>query len=158
MKKIIALVLSLICVLSAGGCSSDTANESPSKNDMVTSDNAVMDQREITEWLIAKLKSEIAFEDNDILTFSNGQLYSIDIKSEETAEMLFQCIGNCRSVTDLTGAALSPEHLPILINGREIGTFEHIYSDYPETEQFFSFIFTKEDSVAFYEYVMALED
>ena len=158
MKKTIALVLSVICVLGAGGCSSDTANESPSKNDMVTSDNAVMDQREITEWLIAKLKSEIAFEDNDILTFSNGQLYSIDIKSEETAEMLFQCIGNCRSVTDLTGAALSPEHLPILINGREIGTFEHIYSDYPETEQFFSFIFTKEDSVAFYEYVMALED
>ena len=158
MKKIIALVLSLICVLSAGGCSSDTVNESLSKNDMVTSDNAVMDQREITEWLIAKLKSEITFEDNDILTFSNGQLYSIDIKSEETAEMLFQCIGNCRSVTDLTGAALSPEHLPILINGREIGTFEHIYSDYPETEQFFSFIFTKEDSVAFYEYVIALED
>ena len=158
MKKIIALVLSLICVLSAGGCSSDTVNESLSKNDMVTSDNAVMDQREITEWLIAKLKSEITFEDNDILTFSNGQLYSIDIKSEETAEMLFQCIGNCRSVTDLTGAALSPEHLPILINGREIGTFEHVYSDYPETEQFFSFNFTKEDSVAFYEYVIALED
>ena len=158
MKKIIALVLSLICVLSAGGCSSDSANKSSSKNDMVTSNNAVMDQREITEWLIAKLKSEIAFEDNDILTFSNGQLYSIDIKSEETAEMLFQCIGNCRSVTDLTGAALSPEHLPILINGREIGTFEHVYSDYPETEQFFSFNFTKEDSAAFYAYVMALED
>ena len=92
------------------------------------------------------------------MTFSNGQLYSIDIKSEETAEMLFQCIGNCRSVTDLTGAALSPEHLPILINGREIGTFEHIYSDYPETEQFFSFNFTKEDSASFYAYVMALED
>ena len=96
MKKIIALVLSLICVLSAGGCSSDTANKSSSKNDMVTSNNAVMDQREITEWLIAKLKNEIAFEDNDILTFSNGQLYSIDIKSEETAEMLFQCIERSR--------------------------------------------------------------
>ena len=158
MKKTIALVLSLICVLSAVGCSFDAANESPSKNDMVTSDNTIIDQSEITEWLIAKLNSEIAFGDNDILTFSNGQLYSIDIKSEETAEMLFQCIGNCRSVTDLTGAALSPEHLPILINGREIGTFEHVYSDYPETEQFFSFNFTKEDSAAFYEYVTALKN
>lgn len=110
------------------------------------------------EWVIDHLKSEIAFEDNDILTFSNGRLYSIDIKSKETAEMLFQCIRNCRSTTDLTGAALEPEHLPILINGKEIGRFERIYSEYPETGQFFYFTFTEEDSKALYEYVMALED
>lgn len=158
MKKRIALVLALFFVLSTGGCSSDAAKEPSSKKDMAASDHAVMDQWEITEWLLAKLKSEIAYEDNDILTFSNGQLYSIDIKSEETAELLFQGIRNCRSITDLTSAALKPEHLPILINGKEIGNFERIYADYPETGQFFSFNFTEEDSAAFYEYVTALKN
>jgi len=145
MKKMIVLALTLVCILSAGGCSSGAVSKALPKNDMA-------------EWVITNLKNDLTFEEHDILTFSSGHLSSIDIKSEETAEMLFQCIRNCRSVADLTGAALKPEHLPILINGKEIGTFEHIYAENPETEQFFSFNFTEEDSAAFYEYVMALED
>lgn len=115
--------------------------------------------KDITEIVIDMLLSEITFAANDVLTFSdNGYLVSIDIKSKETSEMLFQCIRNCRSITDLTGAALAPEKLPILINGKEIGRFERIYSEYPETGQFFSFNFTEEDTAVFYEYVMALKD
>ena len=159
MRKYIALVLALVCVLTLGGCSSfEKTNEETSKSNVIKSDDKTTEESEIIEWVIATLKSEITFESNDVLTFYNGHLDTIEIKSEETAEMLFHCIRNCRSITDLTGVPLEPEHLPILINGKEIGGFEHIYSEYPETGQFFSFNFTEEDSTAFYEYVMALKE
>ena len=76
MKKTIALVLTLVCLLSTGGCSSGAASKALAKNDM-------------TEWVIANLKNKITFEGYDTLTFSNGHLSSIDIKSKETAEILF---------------------------------------------------------------------
>ncbi len=160
MRKYIALVLALVCVLALGGCSSfGGINKENPKTDVIKNDDTNTEQSEIIEWVVAKLKSEITFEDKDTLTFSDsGHLISIDIKFEDTAEMLFHCIRNCRSITDLTGAALEPEHLPILINGNEIGGFERIYSKYPETGQFFSFNFAEEDTAVFYEYVMALKD
>ena len=159
MKKLIALILVFVCVLGLAGCSSiEETDEEKQISDAIENDGASTEQSEIIEWVIATLKSEITFESNDVLTFYNGHLDTIEIKSEETAEMLFHCIRNCRSITDLTGVPLEPEHLQILINGKEIGGFYRIYSEYPETGQFFSFNFTEEDSTAFYEYVMALKE
>lgn len=159
MRKYIALALALICVLTLGGCSSfKETNKETLKSIAMKRDDWTTEQSEIIERVIATIKSEITFEDNDELTFYNGHFETIDIKSEETAEMLFQCIRNCRSIADLTGVPIEPEYLPILINGNTIGTFYHIYSEYPETGQFFSFVFTEEDSTAFYEYVMALKE
>ena len=48
-----------------------------------------------SEGVIRQLQKEIVFEDQDVLTFSNGYPESIDIKTPETAEMLFACIRNC---------------------------------------------------------------
>lgn len=159
MRKHIPLLFLLVCVLALVGCSPfGEANQENPKTDVIKNDDTTAEQSEIIEWVITKLKSEIIFEDNDVLTFYNGHLDTIDIKSEETAEMLFHCIRNCRSITDLTGVPLAPEKLPILINGKEIGGFYRIYSEYPETGQFFSFNFTEGDSTALYEYVMALKD
>lgn len=131
-------------------------NEEAQTNDIMKSDTTDI-QKEIAEGVVAKLQNEITYETNDTLTFFNGILESIDIKSTETAEILFQCIRNCVRIVDLTGAALEPMALPIQINGQGIGTFECIYTDYPETGQFLCIVFSEEDSTAFYEYVMAME-
>ena len=71
--------------------------------------------------------------------------------------MLFQCIKNCVRIVDLTGANLEPMYYPVRINGRELvpSTFDSLYIDYPETEQFLCIVFSPEDSATFYEYVMA---
>ena len=62
----------------------------------------------LSEGVIRQLQNEIVFGDQDILTFSNGYLEAIDIKTPETAEMLFTCIRKCVHITDLTDACLAP--------------------------------------------------
>lgn len=116
------------------------------------------DSAQFTERIIRALQSEIVFAEEDVLTFHNGVLESIDIKSEETAEMLFQCIRNCRDIADMTGAALAPMALPIQINGRGVGTFDCIYTNEPETGRFYCVVFSEEDAAAFRTYVMELEN
>lgn len=109
-----------------------------------------------SEGVIRQLQNEIVFGEQDVLTFSNGHLESIDIKTPETAEMLFACIRNCVQIIDLTDACLKTMELPIEINGRECGTFENLYVTYQETGQFIGISFSQEDSKRFYDYVMAL--
>lgn len=110
-----------------------------------------------TKGVIRQLQNEMVFGDQDVVTFSNGYLEAIDIKTQETAEMLFMCIRNCVQITDLTGACLAPMALPIEINGRGCGTFNNFYVTYQETGQFIEFSFSPEDSQTFYDYVMALQ-
>ena len=110
-----------------------------------------------TEGVIRQLQNEIVFGDQDVVTLNNGYLEAIDIKTQETAEMLFMCIRNCVQITDLTGACLAPMALPIEINGRGCGTFTNFYVTYQETGQFIEISFSPEDSQSFYDYVMALQ-
>jgi len=110
-----------------------------------------------TEGVIRQLEKEIEFGDRDILTFRNDSFYSIDIRTRETAEMLFRCIRNCDGILDLTTALLAPEPLPIQINGKGVGAFEHIYAHYQETGQFIGIYFTPEDSEQLRSYVMSLQ-
>lgn len=111
----------------------------------------------MTEGAIRQLQKEIAFGEQDIVTFfSNGYLESIDIKTQKTAEMLFMCIRNCAGITDLTDMNLQPMALPIEINGQGMGTFREFYITYQETGQFICISFTPEDSERFQDYVMSL--
>lgn len=64
-----------------------------------------------SEGVIRQLQNEIVFGDQDVVTFSNGYLEAIDIKTPETAEMLFTCIRNCVQITDLADANLKPMEL-----------------------------------------------
>ena len=109
-----------------------------------------------SEGVIRQLQNEIVFGDHDVVTLNNGYLEAIDIKTPETAEMLFTCIRNCVQITDLTDANLKTMQLPIEINGRGCGTFESFYVTYQETGQFIEISFSPEDSQSFHDHVMAL--
>lgn len=109
-----------------------------------------------SEGVIRQLEKEIVFGDQDVVTFNNGYPEAVDIKTHETAEMLFTCIRNCVQITDLTGAELKPMELPIEINGRGTGTFQNFYTTYQETGQYIGISFSPEDSQNFYDYVTAL--
>lgn len=111
-----------------------------------------------SDGVIRQLQNEIVFGEKDVVTFNNGYPESIDIKTQETAEMLFKCIKNCTQIIDLTDANLEPMALPIEINGRGTGTFDMVFATYEETGQFVCISFAPEDSAAFYEYVMALDE
>ena len=110
-----------------------------------------------TEGVIRQLQNEIVFGDQDVVTLNNGYLEAIDIKTPETAEMLFTCIRNCVQITDLTDTALKTMQRPIEINGRGCGTFTNFYVTYQKTGQFIEISFSPEDSQSFYDYVMALQ-
>lgn len=117
----------------------------------------IIGEDNIAEGVIRQLQKEIAFGEQDIVTFfSNGYLKSIDIKTQKTAEMLFMCIRNCEGITDLTDVNLQPMALPIEINGQGMGTFREFYITYQETGQFICISFTPEDSERFQDYVMSL--
>lgn len=109
------------------------------------------------EGVIRQLQKEIVFDDQDVVTFRNGHLEAIDIKTQETVEKLFACIGNCVQITDLTDVNIVPMALPIEINGRGSGTFDTFYVTYQETGQFICISFSPEDSESFYKYVMTLQ-
>lgn len=109
------------------------------------------------EGVIRQLQNEINFGDSDILKFSNGHLESIDIKTKETAEVLFECIRNCVQINDLTDANVAPMALPIEINGQGTGTFGMFFATYQETGQFICISFAPEDSARFQDYVMELQ-
>lgn len=115
------------------------------------------DKESFTEGVIRQLQNEINFDDQDVLTFNKGNLESIDIKTQETAEVLFHCIRNCIRITDLTDVSLEPMALPILVNGRGAGTFEMFFATYQETGQFICISFAPEDSARFQDYVMELQ-
>ncbi len=110
-----------------------------------------------SEGVIRQLQEEIVFGDQDVVAFVNGYLDFIDIKTPETAEMLFSCIRNCVHITDLTDVCLFPAELPIQINGQGHGTFNYFHATYQETGQFIEISFSPEDSKKFYDYVMSLQ-
>ena len=109
-----------------------------------------------SEGVIRQLQNDIVFGDQDVVTLNNGYLEAIDIKTPETAAMLFTCIRNCVHITDLTDVCLAPMALPIEINGRGCGTFDTFFATYQETGQFIQISFSPEDSERFYDYVMSL--
>ena len=110
-----------------------------------------------TGGVIRQLQNEIDFSDQDILSFTNGCLESIDIKTQETAEALFRCIRACVQIHDLTDVYLEPMALPVKINGKGAGTFDMFFATYQETGQFVCFSFAPEDAQAFRNYVAALK-
>lgn len=110
----------------------------------------------LEERAIQELENEIVFGEKDILTYIDGYLISIDIKTQNTAAVLYQCIRNSIEVTDLSDVNLAPAHLPIQINGQGKGDFEVYYTTDIKTGRFIAFYFAEEDSKNFYEYVMAL--
>jgi len=110
--------------------------------------------KKYTTKVIESLSEKVCYEEEDIITYDqSGYISSIDIRKPDTAERLFQCIRNSQYIHDLTGANLEPKHLPICINGEAMGDFGSFYS-YVEGDIFIEFIFTEEDSKAFYEYFM----
>lgn len=104
--------------------------------------NTPNDKAAITESVVRQLQKEIVFADHNVVTFCNGHLEAIDIKTQGTAEMLFACIRNCVQITDLTDAYLEPMALPIEINGQGSGTFEMFFATYQETGQFICISFS----------------
>ncbi len=157
MKKRAAIVLIFACVWLLFGCATYGADlKQPSSTDISANNNSNI-QNDLAEGIIQTLQNKIKFGEKDVLTFSEGNLESIDIQSSESAEILFQCIRNYKDIVDMTGAVLEPMALPIQINGQGIGTFECIYIEYPKTEQFLCIVFTPEDSAALYDHVMELE-
>ena len=111
-------------------------------------------KRTYTTKVIESLSEKICYEEEDIITYDqSGYISSIDIRKQDTAERLFQCIRNSQCIHDLTGANLEPKHLPICINGEAMGDFGSFYS-YVEGDIFIEFIFTEENSKAFYEDIM----
>lgn len=111
-----------------------------------------------SEGVIKQLEAEIAFGPQDILTYCGDELESIEIKTPETAHMLFQCIQNCVQIIDLTDADLEPMALPVEINGRGTGTFEMLYVTYEETGQILGIVFSPKDAADFRGYVAALRE
>ncbi len=109
-----------------------------------------------TKSAILQLKNEIVYGNEDIIETNNGYLESIDIKTHDTAELLFECIKNCVKIVDLTDTNIEPMALPIEINGQAVGTFDALYMTCKETGQLICICFSQEDSKRFYEYVMAL--
>lgn len=110
-----------------------------------------------SEGVIRQLQNEIVFGDQDVLTFSNGYLEAIDIKTPETAERLFACIRNCVQIIDYTDTSIKTMELPIEINGVGHGTFDTFFVTYQETGQFIGISFSPEDSESLYQYVMSLQ-
>ena len=113
-------------------------------------------QKAFSERAVSQLQEEIDFGEKDVLSFTNGGLDSIEIKTQETADMLFDCIRNCVQITDLTDVNLESMALPIRINGQEIGTFDAVYMTDRETNQFICISFSVQDSEELYSYIMTL--
>jgi len=87
---------------------------------------------------------------------SGFEVSYFEIHSAETAEILFCCVRNAKTVQDLTGIPLMPEPLPVrLSNEVPIGSFDHVYIEFPPTEQFFGIYFTEEDTKTFHEHALA---
>lgn len=105
---------------------------------------------------ISQLEKEIDFTEEDIVTFENGVFNTIEIKSHESAEVLYSCIRNSSYIMDLTHACLAPENITLLVSDSCSGGFTHIYLTLPVVHRFICFQFTEEDSEMLYEYVMAI--
>lgn len=105
---------------------------------------------------ISQIEKEIDFTGVDIVSFDNGVLSTIEIKSHESAEVIFGCIRNAAYIMDLTHASLSPEDIPLLVSDSCSGSFTHIYITLPLTHRLIAFYFTEADSQTLSEYVMSL--
>ena len=110
----------------------------------------------VTEGVIRQLQADRTAGERDVLTYRDGSLESIDIRTPETAEVLFQCIRDCVQILDLTGTNLSPMELPVRVGGRAVGSFEALFTDYAETGQSIGIYFSQADAERFREYVLAL--
>lgn len=107
---------------------------------------------------ISQLDKEIDFVGQDIVTFEDGILRTFEIRSHESAEVLYSYIRNSSCIMDLTHSCLAPEEIPLLVGDSCSGGFTHIYFTLPVTHRFISFYFTEEDSELFYEYVISVAD
>ncbi len=153
MLKKLALCFCLIaCALALAACGGFSPD---------TDYNEDLKAREkLLEEVVKLYDEQIDYSGSDSIEFmENVNGYYVErfvIHTEESAEVLFRCVRNAKAVYDLTGIPLSPEHLPLLINEEEyIGSFDHVYIDFPQTEQFFGIYFTEDDSKAFLEYALS---
>lgn len=109
-----------------------------------------------TKIAISQVEKEIDFAAEDIVGFDGGVFSTIEIKSHESAEVIFGCIRNASYIMDLTNASLSPENIPLLVSGSCSGGFTHVYITLPLTHRLICFQFTDEDSQMLCEYVMSV--
>lgn len=106
--------------------------------------------------VIWQLEKEIDFTGTDIVTFQDGSFLSFEIKSHESAEVLYSCIRNATRLNDFTHSCLAPQAIPLLVSDACSGTFSLIYYTFPVTGRFIAFQFSDEDSKLLYEYVMSI--
>ena len=108
-----------------------------------------------TDGVVRRLRRDIDFGDKDILTFAeNGELVSIEIKTPETAEVVFKCIRECTSIRDVTNIHFKPMDFPIKI-GRYAGTFGGL--SIRNNVRCYRISYSDENEEYFYNYVMGLK-
>ncbi len=152
-KKLAVCFFVIVCVLAlcaCGGFSPDTDYNTDLKA-----------REKLLEEIIKLYDARIEYGEKDTITLVESEFgIHVDrfvIHTPESAEMFFNCVRNAKAVYDLTGAALIPEPLPVYIgDGDPIGSFDHVYIDFPPTEQFFQISFTDEDAQAFYDHAFKL--
>lgn len=105
---------------------------------------------------ISQVEKEIDFTGKDIVSFDDGVFSTIEIKSHESAEVIYGCIRNASYIMDLTHASLLPENIPLLVSDSCSGGFTHVYITLPLTRRFIAFYFTEADSAVLSDYVMSL--
>lgn len=108
------------------------------------------------EGVIRQIQSEINYGDKDIVEFVNGNFFHLSIRTQETAEVLFHCIRNCKHISDITHKMLKPMNTPITA-GNGGGDVNWFATTYQETGQQIFFSFEDEDAQALYEYIMSLQ-
>lgn len=153
LKKLAVCFFVIACalVLSAcGGFSPDTDYNTDLKA-----------REKLLEEIVKLYDAQIDYGGKDTITLVESEfgihVERFVIHTPESAEMLFNCVRNAQAVYDLTGVPIKPEPLPVYINeGDPIGSFDHVYIDFPPTEQFFRISFTDEDAQAFYDHALTL--
>lgn len=108
--------------------------------------------------VIRQLEENIDFTGEDIVTFQNGRFRSFEIRSHESAEVLYTCIRNAAKINDYTNACLATQEIPILVNSASCGTFGMIYYTLPISGRFIGFQFTEEDTEHFRAYITSIVD
>ena len=116
-------------------------------------------KKAFTDSVIRQLRRDIDFGDKDILTFAeNGNLVSIEIKTPETAEVVFKCIRECTRIRDVTDVHFSDLPPPRVIIKGTYADFGCIYLTYKVTGRRYHISFSDENEEYFYNYVMGLKE
>ncbi len=110
-----------------------------------------------SEGIISQIQSEINYGDKDIVKIANGEFSYLSIRTQETAEMLYRCIRNCKYIEDATYDSCKPLCPRIEVSENCYGDLHWLYVNYQKTGQTIHFCFEDEDAQALYKYIMLLQ-